>query len=279
MRLKPGFTPDAVEPVLGRALLLWQNLQSNREPWDEYFRVVDNTERVLGQYFIEPDFNAVLYDGHFRTLIRSGPMSRATPRIMTREAEKQIEFLKQVQDDLKLLRTYADRPGVPVVYDTNMLVHWLSPDQVKWTDVLRGEGVRTSEVRLVVPLIVIDELDRQKSGEGQLGERAAQAIRYLQKALEGAEGEPVTVRSGVTLEVRLDPPGHRRGDADMEILLCAAELDQLKPGTETRVLSDDFGMHLRAQGLGLKAMRLPRDCRKDARRPGPASGDQNREGE
>ncbi|WP_405546507.1 hypothetical protein OG590_39230 (plasmid) [Streptomyces goshikiensis] len=53
----------------------------------------------------------------------------------------------------------------------------------------------------------------------------------------------------------------------MEILLCAA--DQLKPQAGSRVLSDDFGMHLRDQGLDLQAMRLPATCRKGA----PAAGD------
>ncbi|MCM9077164.1 MULTISPECIES: hypothetical protein [Streptomyces] len=54
-----------------------------------------------------------------------------------------------------------------------------------------------------------------------------------------------------TKEVRLVVP-----------LVVAAELDQLKPEAGTRVLSDDFGMHLRAQGLSLQAMRLPADYRK-----------------
>ncbi|MET9695016.1 PIN domain-containing protein [Streptomyces sp. NPDC006514] len=114
----------------------------------------------------------------------------------------------------------------------------------------------------MVPLVVIDELDRHKSGAGQLGERAAKGIQYLEKTLVGGPGQPVTVRDGVTLEVRLDPLGHRRGGPDMEILLCAAELAQLKPGAGIRVLSDDFGMHLRAQGLALQAMRLPAGYRK-----------------
>ncbi|WCD91186.1 hypothetical protein KPP03845_200147 (plasmid) [Streptomyces xanthophaeus] len=264
MRLKPGFTPDIAQQILSKALLEWQNLQSSRDGWNDYFRVVDAVDRQLSQCFSEPDLGAVLYQGHFGLLVGSGRMSTVTPRLMMREISKQIEVLEHAQEELRLLRAYADRSGTPVVYDTNMLVHWLSPDQVKWVEVLRAEGVRTSEVRLVVPLIVVDELDRQKSGTGQLGERAAKAIRYLQSALSsGTPGEPVQIQPGVTLEVRLDPLGHQRGDADMEILLCAAELDQLKPNGGTRVLSDDFGMHLRAQGLRLLAMRLPAHCRKD----------------
>lgn len=265
MRLKPGFTLDTAQKILAKTVLEWTNLYSSQQPWDNYFRMVDGTERALSQVFAEPDFSAALYRGHFPLLVGSGPLSRVTPRLMARELAKQIEDFERLQEELAILRAYADRPGIPVVYDTNMLVHWRPPNEVKWTEVLRSEGVRTREVRLVVPLVVIDELDRHKSGAGQLGERAARAIRYLEGALAGGEpGMPVDIREGVTLEVRLDPLGHRRGDADMEILLCAAELDQLNPEGGTRVLSDDFGMHLRAQGLHLPAMRLPPSYRKGA---------------
>ncbi|WP_327301872.1 PIN domain-containing protein [Streptomyces goshikiensis] len=224
-------------------------------------RDVEWTDRVLSQFFAEPDLAGGLYDGHFEHIIR-GPQHPATLRLLAREVERQIERLQQARQELAVLRAYAERPGTPVVYDTNVLVHWRPPDEIKWTEVLRDQGVRTTQVRLVVPLVVIDELDRQKNGSGQLGERAGRAIRYLERTLVGEPGVPVQVRDGVTLEVRLDPVGHRRGDADMEILLCAAELNRLQPEAGTRVLSDDFGMHLRAQGLALQAMRLPAEYRK-----------------
>ncbi|WP_420077958.1 PIN domain-containing protein [Streptomyces sp. JL4002] len=218
--------------------------------------------------FAEPDLGAGLYQGHYWQLATSAKSSSVFYGTLVRELQQQIEALEHAEEELGRLRSYAERPGTPIVYDTNMLVHWRPPDEVKWTEVLRDEGVRTKEVRLVVPLVVIDELDRHKYGAGQLGDRAAKAIRYLEKTLVDGPGQPVTVREGVTLEVRLDALGHRRGDPDMEILLCAADLNQLKPEAGTRVLSDDFGMHLRAQGLDLQAMRLPACYRKGA----PAAG-------
>jgi predicted ribonuclease YlaK len=125
----------------------------------------------------------------------------------------------------------------------------------------------------VVPLRVIDELDSQKYGQGQLAERAATAIRYLERALEGSHpGEPVELRQGVVLEVWVD--GDDRGsDADLSILRCAADLNSLHPATGARVLTDDFGMRLRAQQMGLKSVRLPADHRK----PSPARKDEVQE--
>ncbi|MBT1185206.1 hypothetical protein HET69_14605 [Streptomyces sp. CJ_13] len=261
MRLKPGVSVELAENTLTRARLEWQNAYSN-QTWDQYHRAVSGTQRQLSQCFAEPDLGAGLYDGHYWQLATSAKSSPVFHGALLRELQQQIEALEHAAEELGRLRSYVERPGTPIVYDTNMLVHWRPPGEVKWTEVLRDEGVRTKEVRLVVPLVVIDELDRHKSGAGQLGDRATKAIRYLERTLAGGPGQPVTVRDGVTLEVRLDAPGHRRGDPDMEIMLCAAELDQLKPQADTRVLSDDFGMHLRAQGLNLQAMRLPPGYRK-----------------
>ncbi|GAA2651484.1 MULTISPECIES: PIN domain-containing protein [Streptomyces] len=111
--------------------------------------------------------------------IAARPSSGGSPGFygaLVRELQQQIEAFERAEEELGWLRSYAARPGTPIVYDTNMLVHWRPPDEVKWTEVLRAEGVRTKEVRLVVPLVVIDELDRHKSGAG---ERAAKALRYL----------------------------------------------------------------------------------------------------
>jgi uncharacterized protein (UPF0147 family) len=53
-----------------------------------------------------------------------------------------------------------------------------------------------------------------------------------------------------------------RGDADLSILRCAADLDNLHPDTGARVLTDDIGMRLRARQMDLKVLRLPEKHRK-----------------
>ncbi|WP_435280155.1 PIN domain-containing protein [Streptomyces sp. 1222.5] len=94
--------------------------------------------------------------------------------------------------------------------------------------------------------------------------KAATAIRYLESVLDGSQpGQPVQLRQGVTLEVWTDTDTDDRiADADLAILCCAADLDNLHPSTGARVLTDDFGMRLRAQQMGLKTVRLPEKHRK-----------------
>ncbi|MFB7380819.1 PIN domain-containing protein [Kitasatospora purpeofusca] len=179
------------------------------------------------------------------------------------EVQRQIAAIEDARRQLDVLRSFAERPGVPVVYDTNMLNHWQQPENIDWKTLLAGEGLDGKHARLVVPLVVIDELDRQKYGNGPLAVKAATAIRYLERKLAGAApAEAVKLREGVTLEVRLDPPGHRRAEPDLEILRCAAELEGIVPAAGTRVLTDDYGMRLRAQGMGLATLRLPAAYRK-----------------
>jgi predicted ribonuclease YlaK len=109
---------------------------------------------------------------------------------------------------------------------------------------------------------VIDELDQQKYGQGDLAKKAATAIRYLERVLRASKpGQPVELRPDVTLEAWVDTDD-RSGDADLLILRCAADLDNLHRDTGARVLTDDFGMRLRAQQMGLKVLRLPEDHRK-----------------
>ncbi|MFC8125968.1 PIN domain-containing protein [Streptomyces sp. NPDC057302] len=170
--------------------------------------------------------------------------------------------MQQARTELNALKDLAARPGLPVVYDTNMLNHWRQPSDVLWREVLRGQGENTPQTRLVVPLCVVDELDRQKYGQGELAKRAATAIRFLESTVQNSRpGQPVSLRQGVTLEIWVDTDD-RRGDTDLSILRCAADLANLHPDTGARVLTDDIGMRLRAQQMDLRAVRLPGDHRK-----------------
>ncbi|WP_432192812.1 PIN domain-containing protein [Streptomyces sp. bgisy027] len=187
---------------------------------------------------------------------------RARNQALSTEIENQVQALEKARADLEALKKLVARPGLPVVYDTNMLNHWQQPGDILWRDIFRDQGERIPDTRVVVPLRVIDELDKQKYGQGDLARKAATAIRYLEHVLKGSQpGEPVRLRGGATLEVWVDTDD-RGGDADLSMLRCAADLDNLHQATGARVLTDDFGMRLRAHQLGLKVVRLPEKHRK-----------------
>ncbi|WP_225859549.1 PIN domain-containing protein [Streptomyces albicerus] len=84
---------------------------------------------------------------------------------------------------------------------------------ISWTAL-----VKTDAVRLVVPLLVIDELDRkQHEGSKDMSRRARRALHMLDQALDGADPArrcpcPTARRSALSADgrSRAQPQGQRR---------------------------------------------------------------------
>lgn len=285
----PGITLDHAEDVLRRAETTWGNARSAQDLYRAYTDAVHDTYPKLGQVFVAPDIGNGLHSPAYWNLLSIGRghaahglitdpdvahnqmrALRAENQALATEIENQVKSLEQARAQFEELKKLAARPGLPVVYDTNMLNHWQQPGDIPWREVFKAEGDNVPLARLVIPLRVIDELDRQKYGESKLAYKAATAIRYLDRALEGSQpGQPVQLRRPeATLEVWLDTDD-RGGDADLAILRCAADLDNLHRDSGARVLTDDVGMRLRAQQMGVKVLRLPEKHRK----PGIALND------
>lgn len=281
MRLNPGITLAYADDVLRRAETTWGNARGAQDYYRAYTDAVHDTYPTLRQAFAAPDLGASLHSTAYWNLLPiggarpdSGVMTdpdvaagrmralRAQNQALATEIENQVKALEQARAELAELKKLAARPGLPVVYDTNMLNHWRQPGDVLWRDVFKAQGEDVPLTRLVIPLRVIDELDRQKYGQGDLAKKAATAIRFLERVLADSQpGQPVQLRQDATLEAWVDTDDRGR-DADLSILRCAADLDNLHHGTGARVLTDDVGMRLRARQMGLKVLRLPQDHRK-----------------
>lgn len=284
MRLNPGYTLDYATTVLTDALRRFTNARGGRDRFLAYTDAVHDSHATLKSVFAQPDLGGGLQTAAYWNLVQmggpppdDGPIAVYTsndaaqlravriPNLaLSTELEHQIKALERAETDLKALVKLAARPGLPVVYDTHMLNHWQQPGGVLWRQVFKDLGEDVPLTRLVVPLAVIDELDRQKYGpkDDDLPKRAAAAIRYLERTLTGARpGEPVQLREGVTLEVWVDTD-ERGIDTDLAILRCAADLETLHPGAGTRILTGDLGMRLRAQDRDFKFLRLPKEYRK-----------------
>ncbi|MET7331052.1 PIN domain-containing protein [Nonomuraea sp. NPDC005650] len=266
MRLKAGGTLEGAEKDLQYAIneITNSRLNTHEPAWKSYLRAVDNALPLLAQSFAEPDLaGGLLTPTYWRLFEGNGGLSELL-RAVSREIDTQLKAFEIAKRELDNLKALAARLGVPVVLDTNILVWWAQPGDVDWIDVLAGQEIEATAVRLIVPIVVIDELDRQKYGEGILAKRAAKAIRYLDRRLTGSTpGAAVPLAKNVTFEVAIDSvPNQAAMDADWRILMCAADLDQLRPEAGTRVLTNDTNMRLRALHLGLKTLTLPEKYRK-----------------
>jgi len=148
----------------------------------------------------------------------------------------------------------TDRPGAPspqrrtYVLDTSVLL--ADP----------GAIVRFAEHRVVLPIVVITELEAKRH-HPELGFFARQALRYLDdlRISYGRLDDDLPIGDcGGTLRVELNhtdpqvlPPGFRLGDNDTRILSVARSL--AAEGDHVVLVSKDLPLRVKAASLGLTA--------------------------
>jgi hypothetical protein len=121
--------------------------------------------------------------------------------------------------DLKALKPCIERPGAIVVPDTSAFLEGAYLTELDWQAVA---GVATGKlVRLVVPVLVIEELDEHKRSRDRIQRRARSVLHQLWE-LNGAGASLVASLPGgrpVTIEVLPDDSWHiRRPVNDQEII-------------------------------------------------------------
>ena len=156
------------------------------------------------------------------------------------------------------------------VLDTNVLLH--SPTAVQ----------SFADNTVVIPLTVIEELDRFKTKSDELGRNARAVIRYIDGIREEEEAyarnemrEPATLTAGivhndaggkimVVEDARLEPtPGLERDMPDNRILRAAVHL-QLENQTESVIfVTKDLNLRIKAAVAGIE----PQDYNRDKTNP------------
>ena len=134
------------------------------------------------------------------------------------------------------------------VVDTNILIQ--SADALKAFE----------ENQVVLPIVVIEELDSLKNAEGEKGRNARSAIRFLEKLrLEGNLLEGVELENGgtvrieknyVDIELPKDMPDNK---SDNRILKVCMGLKQELTEQTVILVTKDILLRIKAQILGIKA--------------------------
>ena len=133
------------------------------------------------------------------------------------------------------------------VLDTNVLIH--RPDAFL--------SFRDNEI--VIPLWVLEELDRLKPFSDERGRNARHAIRFLdEQSKHGNLKEGVKIENGSILRVMLThakdvPADLEKSKTDNKIILTAYELQQ-KTNKLVFFVSKDINARVKAMALGIKAV-------------------------
>lgn len=246
----------------------------------DYLDWAGQAARTLSYQISEGDLRTLVLTPRYEALLSSfgtiGHPSREAQRVVRDVVRLELEQrLKDFDAAIKTLESYKDRwsnLGDMVVLDTNFYVE--HPAELIDTNLAQVTATTTPGwwVHVLVPLLVVDELDRLKR-HGDTKTRARAALKMLDEVFKRvSEEQPVGVLrpaedavkadgslglGPITMELLFDPPEHERlPDNDAEIVDRALAVQTLA-GRDVTMVTYDKSMSFRARHQGLKDLWLP----------------------
>jgi rRNA-processing protein FCF1 len=205
--------------------------------------------------FAELVVMARLRGERYGLIVGGDPASLRTAQLMYAEISELRTFFMDLANELRVTQGhYSARRGRSLVLDTNDLLHYQRLDKIPWVK-LYGLGAC-----VVIPHVVVDEIDRKSYAEGEkIRTRARGVYRVLEEMLDEIDAKGfAALFDGSTLEILADEPGHRRlPNNDDEVVARATFLQQAIAPQEVTVITRDIGMRTRARAWKLKAAKLP----------------------
>src|ERR1041385_4463734 len=138
------------------------------------------------------------------------------------------------------------------ILDTNVLLH--DPNSLLSFD----------DNSVIIPIEVIEEIDRFKRESTELGQNARTVSRMLDSfRIEGSLSEGVKLPTGGKLKIVFYKNGHANGNGhsvefnahsvDNRILSLAASIQKAQPRNPAILVSKDINLRIKADALGLQA--------------------------
>lgn len=244
-----------------------------------YLEWAGSAARLLGYQISDSDLAALVLNRRYELLLASfGTMTspevevqRVVNDLVTLEVEERSKNLDAAIKTLQSYKTRWSNVGDLVVLDTNFYVE--HPTELKDTDLAQVIAAKTpgSQMHVLVPLLVVDELDRLKR-HGDTKIRARGALKMLDEVFKRVsqansmgllrQEDNTTKPDGsvglgrVTMELLFDPPDHERlPDNDAEIVDRGLAVQTLA-GSPVTMVTYDKNMSFRARYAGLQDLWL-----------------------
>ncbi|MFI0797022.1 PIN domain-containing protein [Micromonospora rubida] len=164
-----------------------------------------------------------------------------------------------------------ERTGRLVVLDSNVYLH--HPQRLEEMDLSEALGTRMDRIHILVPMVVVDELDALKQhskahSRWRAGYTTAVLDRHvlLPDGFGALRSEDSSGRR-VTFQIMLDSPGHVRLPInDDEIVDRVLSVEPLA-GRQVTMVTYDVGMRRRAKAAGLEVVKLEQDLGEEPKAP------------
>jgi rRNA-processing protein FCF1 len=245
----------------------------------DYLDWANRAARTLGSQIRDTDLASLVLNRRYEVLLSSfGTMSSPL-----REAQRvvrdlvRLELGERVKDFEAAVKTLEEqiqrwaRLGVFVVADTSFYIE--HEQKLQEANFATPLSVRGEPIHILVPIVVVDELDGLKqSKDKHVRWRAGHTLGVLDGVFTSTTG-PAQLQAGdfsaldsggiprgeVTIELLFDPPGHVRLPInDDEIIDRAMAIEPLAARPVT-LLTYDTGQSTRARAAGLQVIKLSED--------------------
>ena len=269
MRLRHGVTAEHAIQELGKIIMSSQAPRRNDQPTDlriklnAYLNWVYEAQTRLRMIFSDTDLeDSLLARAYWHVSMNSVPPSPELGRLVNEELifqagspgipNDQGGRLGEAEDRLRQWMRLADRVGRICVLDTNALLHYTRFDRLPWP-----ERIGQRAVRLIIPLIVVDELDNKKyARREEFQQRARELLTVIDSYESAAPDAYVHLSKDVTFEILPDEQGHfRAASTDQEILERCEFLAQVTE-SPTTLVTGDSGVRINARARGIEVVKL-----------------------
>lgn len=236
---------------------------------ETYVRWAGRAEQYLGSVLPREGVDK-LFDSQRHRDICSMPMGSQITMLISAEVDRICAALSALADDFERARALFSQRGVYVVPDTSFYIE--HPDKIRDVDWRPLLTIREEPVHVVVPILVIDELDGLKrSGDRNTRWRAGHTLGVIDEVVanpplpgvlhledfSAIDNQTGGIPSGeVTLQIALDPTGHRRLPINDDEIVDRALACQGFAG-HLKMLTYDTGQFTRARAAGLPVTKLP----------------------
>ncbi len=249
-------------PELQQSLANSTTAYSWQEGHGKYLQAVERLERVMSHYFVDFGWYERLYSqGYWAVREMSEGAVRPLP-LLQAESSRLIRWLEGIERELSriVVQDEWDEEGIPrLLLDTSALVREGSFDTFDWSELAGGS---TRRVRLIIPILVVREMDDLKdSGKSS---KARPRLRKIFEILNDSGRGPAPISKSNTLELLMDPPGHvRLTSHDAEIVRRATYLSG-RQGGPFQLVTGDYTMLATAKADGIAAVLTPAEIRTPA---------------
>ncbi|MEJ8639032.1 PIN domain-containing protein [Streptomyces sp. MS2.AVA.5] len=274
---RPGADRTNIRQVLSGVHTTAMNLQ---RPYDSafegllaYLEWATESARMLRSQISDRDLDQLVFTDRYRALLGScgtlinPAQERLLNGLVQLEVTERVEAFEAAVAALSAqIGRWSQREAF-VVADSSFYIQ----NDVKLADVDLHEILdvpRWKYVRLLFPIVVVDELDDLKDASKKRARwRAAHTLGRLDEVLSGGthgilhEGEHTAdgeTRGRINVEIVLDPPGHVRLDRpDVEIIDRTVAIQGLAGrDRDVRLLTCDTSQHTRGRAAGLKVTKV-----------------------